>query len=279
MLHRSSFGLCLSVGVLIAAISAAQAHDEKKYPAWGGQWQKAGAGVQWDPSKPLGRAQQAPLTPEYQAIFETGLAELAAGGHGNDVNFLCLPGGMPRAMTVVFPMEIIVTPPTTYIAIETANQFRRIYTDGRAWPEFVEPSFLGYSIGKWEDADANGRFQTLVVETRFFKGPRTFEQSGIPLHKDDKTIVKERIYLDKANPDVLYDEITTIDNALTRPWTITKNYKREHKPIWFEYVCAEGNHHVKVGKDNYYISDDGLLMPTHKGQSPPDLKHFNQPAK
>ena len=278
MLHRSSFGPFVLAGVLSAAMAGVQAHDETKYPSWNGQWQRT-AGVQWDPTKPLGRAQQPPLTAEYQALFVAGLADQAAGGQGNDTNYLCLPGGMPRAMTVVFPMEIIITPATTYFFIETANQFRRIFTDGRKWPEYVEPSFLGYSIGKWEDPDASGRFHTLVVETRFLKGPRTFDQSGIPLHKDDQTIVKERLYLDKANPDTLYDEITTIDNALTRPWTVTKKYRRERNPIWLENVCAEGNHHVLVGKENYYISGDGLLMPTRKDQAPPDLKYFKQPAK
>ena len=57
----------------------------------------------------------------------------------------------------------------------------------------------------------------LEVETRDFKGPRTFDQSGIPLHKDNQTIIKERIYLDKTNPELLHNEVTTIDNALTRP--------------------------------------------------------------
>jgi hypothetical protein len=47
--------------------------------------------------------------------------------------------------------------------------------------------------------------------------------------------------------------------------TVMKTYGRDlsgKKPIWFEYVCAEGNHHVVVGKDNYFISGDGFLMPT-----------------
>jgi hypothetical protein len=39
----------------------------------------------------------------------------------------------------------------------------------------------------------------------------------LPHHKDNQTIIKERIYIDKSNPDLLYDEITTIDNALTCP--------------------------------------------------------------
>ena len=275
MLRRSSIGSVAIAVALGAAMAGARAHDEAKYPDWKGQWVRMG-GIQWDPSKPLGRAELAPLAPEYQAIFEAGLAGQAAGGQGNDPTYTCIPPGMPRAMTVVYPMEIVVMPETTYIMIEYANQLRRIYTDGRDWPEALEPSFAGYSIGKWEDEDQDGRYDALLIETRGMKGPRTFDASGIPLHKDGQTVVKERISLDKADPSILRDEVTTIDNALTRPWTVTKNYRRERKPIWFEYVCAEGNHHVAIGKENYYISQDGYLMPTRKNQPAPDLKYFNQ---
>jgi hypothetical protein len=62
----------------------------------------------------------------------------------------------------------------------------------------------------------------LAVETRGLKNPRTYDASGIPLHEDGRTIIKEKIYLDKADHDLLHDEITTIDNALTRPWTVVK---------------------------------------------------------
>jgi len=275
MLQRSSLGPAVLAAALSMAIVGAKAHDESKYPAWKGQWIRMG-GIQWDPSKPLGRAEQPPLTEEYQAIFEAGLANQKAGGQGNDPTYTCIPPGMPRAMTVIYPMEIVITPEVTYVMIEYASQLRRIYTDGREWPEALEPSFLGYSIGKWEDEDGDGHYDTLVIETRGMKGPRTYDASGIPLHKDNQTIVKERISLDNANADILRDEITTIDNALTRPWTVTKSYRRERKPIWFEYVCAEGNHHIAIGKENYYVSEDGHLMPTRKNQPAPDLKYFNQ---
>jgi hypothetical protein len=111
------------------------------------------------------------------------------------------------------------------------------------------------------------------------KGPRDFDVDGLPLHEDNQTIVKERIYLDKANPDILHDEITTIDHALTRPWTVTKNYRREKKPIWNEYDCNEGNNHVAVGKENYFLSADGYLMPSRKDQRPPDTRYFDQSRK
>ena len=111
------------------------------------------------------------------------------------------------------------------------------------------------------------------------KGPRSFDPSGIPLHSDNQTIVKERIYLDKASSDILHDEITTIDNALSRPWTVTKNYRRDHNPIWIESICSEANPHIRLGKENYMLSADGYLMPAKKNQKPPDLRYFNQSQK
>ena len=43
-----------------------------------------GGGARYDWSKPPGRGQEAPLTPEYQAIYEATLADQAAGGQGGD---------------------------------------------------------------------------------------------------------------------------------------------------------------------------------------------------
>src|SRR5215475_8175684 len=77
---------------------------------------------------------------------------------------------MPRAMNVIFPMEIIIQPNITYVMIEYLSMLRRIYTDGRNWPKDAEPSFMGYSIGKWIDEDGRGRYNVLEVETRNLKG-------------------------------------------------------------------------------------------------------------
>src|SRR5262249_18541671 len=277
MLRRRFLGSFAVATAMTLAVAGARAHDESKYPDWGGQWARAG-GIQWDSSKPLGRGQQAPLTPEYQAIFEASLPVQATGGDGNDMRYSCLPVGMPRMNRVIIPMEIVILPNARHMLVES-NMPRRIYTDGRTWPKDLEPAFAGYSIGEWIDEDGDGRYDVLVVETRGMKGPRTFEGSGLPLHRDNQTVVKERIYLDKANRDFLYDEITTIDSALTRPWTVTKKYRRVRKPIWVEYDCSEGNQHVAIGKENYFLSADGYLMPAKKDQSPPDLRYFEASRK
>jgi hypothetical protein len=277
MLYRNAIGTIAAAIFLSMTIGAAQALDESKYPNFSSQWIRIG-GVQWDPSKPQSRGQQAPLTPEYQAVFEASLAAQAAGGHGNDRRFTCRTSGMPRIMTAVYPIEIVIQPNITYIMSEYVMP-RRIYTDGRKRPDIVEPAFAGYSTGKWIDEDGDGRYDVLEVETSHFKGPRDFDVDGLPLHEDNQTVVKERIFLDKANPDILRDEITTIDHALTRPWTVTKSYKRERNPIWNEYDCNEANNHVAIGTENYFLSADGYLMPGRKGQQPPDLRYFNQARK
>jgi hypothetical protein len=278
MLGRSSIGSIALAAVLMITFARAYAFDDARYPNWKGQWTRFAGGGQWDPTKPPGRGQQAPLTDEYRAILEAGIADQRAGGQGVNSTPACLPPGMPRAMIVYEPMEIVITPETTYIMIEFMHQLRRAYTDGRNWPPTLEPSFAGYSIGRWEDEDGDGRYDALLIETRGMKGPRSFD-GAVPLHKDNQTVVKERIYLDKADANVLHDEVTTIDSALTRPWTVTRNYRRERTPVWFEYICTEDNHHVFIGKENYFVNEEGYLMPTRKEQPPPDLKFFSASRK
>jgi hypothetical protein len=195
---------------------------------------------------------------------------------GTDPTYTCIPDGMPRAMNVIFPMEIVIMPKTTYILIEYLTMLRRIYTDGRDFPKEFPSSFMGYSIGHWVDTDGDGRYDQLEIETRDLKNPRAFDSSGIPLHADAETVIKERIYADKANPDILHDEVTTIDHALTRPWTVVKNYNRVRNEIWVESICQENNDHLKIGDAVYMRSADGFLMPAKKGQPAPSLKYFGK---
>ena len=148
-----------------------------------------------------------------------------------------MPAGMPLMIVAFFPLEFVVTPHTTYVLIGEQNHYRRIFTDGRDWPKEIEPSYQGYSIGRWTDENGNGTFDVLEVETRGpFKGPRAYDATGLPLAFDNESIFRERIYRDKANPNLLHDEITVIDHALTRPWTVDKRYVRDPnpRPNWIE---------------------------------------------
>jgi hypothetical protein len=274
MLDRISIAIVALAGTLLVSGAGAEVPDLSKYPDWNNQWYRVGPIGQYNPATKRDD-QGAPLTPEYQKIYEAGIADEKIGGQGNDPTYTCLPDGMPRLMNAIFPMELVVMPKTMYVLSEYLMQMRRIYTDGRTMPEETEPSYMGYSIGTWIDTDGDGKYDELRVETRNFKGPRVFDPTGIPLHKDNQTIVNERFYIDKDKPDILHDEITTTDHALTRPWTVLKSYRRERDALYSEGYCSVDNPHVKIGNENYMLGADGLLMPAKKGQTPPDLIHFH----
>src|SRR5438874_13588587 len=179
--YRSSTGAFTLVVVLTLSIVGARAFDETKYPNWKGQWVQLGGNQDspWDPTKPPGAGQQAPLTPEYRAIFEANARRAAEGGLGADPTARCVPAGVPRVMMAAQPMEIVITPGVTYFLLEQFSTLRQIYTDGRKFPDDFEASFAGYSVGQWQDTDGDGRVDTLLIETRGIKGPHTYDASGI----------------------------------------------------------------------------------------------------
>jgi len=279
MMVRNAIKVAVLVGAAWMVTAGAPAiGEDMKYPDFESQWRNPTAGRggnPWDTTKPMGLGQEAPLTPEYQAIFEASLRAQAQGGQGNNYRAACVLSGMPRIMSLAGPMEILIQKVHTLMIFQNALP-RRIYTDGRDWPKNTEPSFQGYSIGKWIDQDGDGRYDVLEAETRNFTGPRALESTGLPLHADNQTIVKERLFLDKNNPDILHDEVTTIDSAFTRPWTVDKQYVRERKARWSEYNCRESNSHEFIAKEQYFMSAAGKLMPVSKDQPPPDLRYFGQ---
>ena len=283
MLHRSLTGLFALAAALMAAIGGAAAADPAKYPDWKGQWERfVVRGIPGQPShdqtKPWGFGQQTPLTAEYRKVLEDSIADQAEGGLGNFPTTLGRAAGMPYMMMAFGPMEWVVTPDATYILIGWHDHFRRIYTDGRDWPQSIQAAYAGYSIGRWIDEDGDGVYDVLLVETRAFKGPRSVDETGLPMHVDNQSIFKERIWRDKINPRILHDEMTIIDHAFTRPWTVDKRYVHNPnpRPEWTEFYTTENNAQLKIGKENYFLSWDGLLMPAKKNQPPPDLRYFKE---
>src|SRR5258705_7386014 len=270
MMSRSSTSaITVAVTATLVMVSAVQAASDTRYPDWKGAWTRwfppgstrdlnggftAGGQPSHDQTKPWGRGQEAPLTPEYQKVFEDSLADQANGGEGNffDHAVRCMPGGMPL-MTIGFgPMEFIVTTDITYIANTTREPLRRIYTDGRDWPTDIDPTptYAGYSIGRWIDEDGDGLYDVLEVETRGpFKGPRAYDATGLPLHFDNQSTFKERFHLDKNDPNLMHDEITVFDHALTRPWSVDKTFRRSPnpRPNWSLNSCTDGNNQIVIG--------------------------------
>src|SRR5438093_1004654 len=105
MLDRPSIAAAAVAFVATLTIAAgAVAAADAKYPNWKGQWVPVNAPAAgseskaFDPSKPAGPGQQAPLTPEYQKILADSVADQANGGLGNDPTAQCYAAGMPRMM-------------------------------------------------------------------------------------------------------------------------------------------------------------------------------------
>src|SRR5215471_11506221 len=171
MFDRSTTGaaaLALAAALMATTGGGAGTADDAKYPNWKGQWGQiltpgvGGQNVRFDPTKAFGPAQQAPLTPEYQKVHAASMADQAKGGLGNYPTARCLPGGMPRMMTAA--SEYVITPETTYILMGGGeDHLRRVFTDGRVFPTDLEPTYPGYSIGRWIDEDGDGRYDVLEV--------------------------------------------------------------------------------------------------------------------
>jgi hypothetical protein len=207
------------------------AYTPKSPRDFSGIWLNQG-GIGWTPGVPPGVGQHAPLTPEYQKIFDTNVENARLGKPTGDLTANCLPQGMPRIMTMTYPMEVEMAPDHVTVYAEWMEQTRRIYTDGRPLDPDPDPTYYGQSVGHWEG--------NVLVSTAFGFVPQTdLEASGLP--KSDKMIAYERFWL--ADNNTLRDEITLVDpKALAKPWTVTKVFKRAPPDFTLlPYVCLENN--------------------------------------
>ena len=158
--------------------------------------------------------------------------------HRDDPLARCLPHGVPRVNTNgLFPFKIIQTPGIVVILYEQLNLFRQIFLDGRKLAGDVNPTWLGYSTGKWVG-------DTLVVETSGFNDQTWLDTSkGHPattaLHVTERFRRK-----DFGNLEVE----ATIDDpkAYTKPWTTTaqKMHLQLNTDI-LEFVCNENEKDVQ----------------------------------
>ncbi len=152
----------------------------------------------------------------------------------------CLPIGTLQMLAHPLPKKILHNPSLLVILHERNMEFRQIFTDGRPHPEDPNPSWYGYSTGRW-DGD------TLVVETIGFRDGLWADFYGSPL--TDRARMTERI----RRPRFGALEITvTIDDpkAYTKPWTVAVNQRLALDTELMEYACLENEKDVPrlVGK-------------------------------
>jgi hypothetical protein len=243
-MKRVRLPLLLALAVCVAAPALAQssnsakaAPSQKDLPNWNGIWERVGS-ITWEPNARPGVPENPPFTPEYAEKYRK-TTEAARQGHPvQDPTSRCLPPGMPRIMTMSYPMEILMTPGQVTIIAEWSSQVRRVFTDGRGHPapDDLDPTFNGHSIGHWE---GKGQDAALVIDTVGIRGDTGFDASGIE-HSDQIHVVER---MRQSAPDMLEDEISVIDpKAFAHPWVVTKKYKRGGPDAKImEYVCEENN--------------------------------------
>jgi hypothetical protein len=167
---------------------------------------------------------EVPFQPWAAALYKERVEVLAKGRPTER----CLPHGVPDAMMVRSgPWKIVQTPRVTLILFEEMNHYRQVLTDGRGFPKDPNPTWFGYSIGKWEG-------DTFVVDTTGFNDRTWLDDPGHP-HTDAMHAI-ERF----RRPDFGHLEIDiTIDDAkaYTKPWTVTARFDLLPDTELIENVC------------------------------------------
>lgn len=172
-----------------------------------------------------------PMTPWAQARFDSaksGYGDNAAPG-GNDPITTCDPNGLTRVLIQPTPIEIIQIPGRVVMNFEWSHIWRYIWTDGRELPKDSDPSWYGYSVGKWAG-------DTFVVETIGFNDKPWVDFFGHPRSEDMR--LTERYQ--RVDRDTL-ELVMTIDDpkAYTKPWVSNKKtYKLAPKEELRESICA-----------------------------------------
>ena len=141
----------------------------------------------------------------------------------------CLPIGAVRLHTFTGFKKITQTPTLIAILYEYNASYRQIMTDGRPLPVDPNPSWNGYSSGKWEG-------DTLVVNTIGFRNGLWLDMAGSPL--SDSARMTERFR--RINYGKLEIELTVDDpKSYTKPWTVKMNQTIKLDTDLLDYICLE----------------------------------------
>jgi hypothetical protein len=177
-----------------------------------------------------------PMKPAARAIVGERFAQL-----GKDNPFSrCLPPGVPAAWMQPLPIKIVHTPGVTFVLYENRGMFRQIFTDGRSLPKDLNPSWLGYSVGRWE-ADE------FVVETAGFNDRTWLDGIGLP-HGERLRVTERLRRRDFGHLDL---QVTIDDDEFyERPWTIMVTLDLTPDTELLEDVCLENERSVQhmIGK-------------------------------
>jgi hypothetical protein len=238
--------LLASSGPAMAASSAPMGRaTTAPVPDWSGVWAMQGGTIfdraTAEPANAQAGQPGARERPPYNAAWEAKYLaniERVKNDRFPDVITNCgVPIGFPRIFNAPDGYEFVVTPKQTWILTENGPNVMRIYTDGRQnlGPDDIWPTYTGDSAGHWEG-------DTLVFSTIGIKGETgsIVDRTGIVISDKATGLTRMR----KIDPDTIEAQITLTDPvAFTRPWTVTKRFRRMTGGDIriMDYACAENN--------------------------------------
>ena len=173
-----------------------------------------------------------PLTAWGEARFDAARPQRGPRGvsvsETDDLVYQCFPPGVPRIYLHPFPFEIIQLPGRVMIVYEYDHLIRQVYTGGRPHRDDLAPSWMGDSIGVWEDG-------TLVVETVNFNDRTWLDRRAVP-HSEQMRLI-ERFSID-ADGNLRLEMRVEDPIALAEPWTFERVFEKTDWTIE-ELVCMD----------------------------------------
>jgi hypothetical protein len=147
----------------------------------------------------------------------------------------CLPQGVPKINSAPVPFKIVQTEKLVVLVYEAFNLWRQVFLDSREFGDDMNPTWLGYSKGRWEGDE-------LVVETRGLNGKQWLDHGGLPT--SDKLTVVERFRRPAFGR--LEIELTISDPTYyTKPWKATTQARLLVGTELFEFICNENEKSTK----------------------------------
>lgn len=204
-------------------LNAAAPRTASGTPDLSGVWRRAAD----DPNSTTALASglgEIPLQPAARDLYNRRLAVDGAGRPAER----CLPHGLPLDMMFrEAPFRIVQTPTLTVILLEMFNRFRQVPTDGRKLVPEPQPTWLGYSTGKWEGDE-------FVIDTVGFNDQTWLDNRGLP-HTDALHLTERfrRRNIGRMSLVLIVDD----PKAYTRPWRINMSFELVPDTDLIEYVC------------------------------------------
>jgi hypothetical protein len=173
-----------------------------------------------------------PMTPEARKIHAARATGMLSY---EEPDAHCLPQGVPKINSAPVPFRIVQQEKLVVIIYEAFNLWRQVFLDNRQFDDDLNPSWMGYSKGRWEG-------QELVVETRGLNGRQWLDHGGLPA--SDKLTVVERFRRPRFGR--LEIEVTITDPTYyTKPWTATTNAQLRLDTELMEFICNENERSTK----------------------------------